>query len=211
MREDQPGGQLRPAGLPRGQALPVLHVRGVQQPGRPQHALHQHRPGAPGGAGPPPLPCVAAQRRRPGGAPGPDASGGRRFQARGRRHRSDHEPAHRRDRQRAAIDADPHYRFLQGPPTHHPPDEPDSRDPPEPGDLGRTGLLAGRHLDPGERDRVRRRAEPRALHPEIARHGPLEPGPRVPPDGPGDRVDRRLPWHGRGPGRGGPRGPDDPR
>ena len=110
-----------------------------------------------------------------------------------------------------AIDADPHDRFLQGPPDHRPPDEPDSRDPPEPGDLGRTHLLAGRHLDPGARDRVRRRAEPRALHPEIARHGPLEPGPRVPHDGPGDRADRRLPRHGRGPGRGGPRGPDDPR
>ena len=60
-------------------------------------------------------------------------------------------------------------------------------------------------------DRVRRRAESRPLRPEIAWHGPLEPGPRVPPDGPGDRADRRLPRHGRDPGRGGPRGPDAPR
>ena len=98
-REDQPGGQLRPAGLRRRQALPVLHVRGVPQPGRPQHALHRHRPGAPDGAGPPPLPCVAVQRHRPGDAPGPDASAGLRFRARGRRHRSDDEPARHRDRQ----------------------------------------------------------------------------------------------------------------
>ena len=55
--------------LSRARAIPLTRgmctdrLRGVPQPGRPQHALHRHRPGPPDGARPPPHPCVAARRR----------------------------------------------------------------------------------------------------------------------------------------------------
>ncbi len=45
-------------------------------------------------------------------------------------------------------------------------------------------LVADRHLAAGARHRAGRRAQPRPVRPEVARHGPLQPDPRVPADRP---------------------------
>ena len=47
------------------------------------------------------------------------------------------------------------------------------------GNDGGRRVVAGRHLDFGARPGGHRRAQPRPEHPQVARHGPLQPGARV--------------------------------
>ena len=53
-------------------------------------------------------------------------------------------------------------------------------------------LVDDRHLGAPEGDRARWRAQPWPVRAEVARHGPLEPGPRVLADRPRGRVARRV-------------------
>ena len=80
-----------------------------------------------------------------------------------------------------------------------------------PGEDRRGHLLAGGHLAAAAGHRAGRRAQPGDVHPQVARHGPLQPDPRVPADRPGHRAAGRVPRAGRRAHRVGAAGAGGPR